>query len=64
MTDTLWSELNKEIKNNLHAHKMENPESKFDDSPDDRLTRMNSFIRTGRHKKMRVKQEKTEQHKA
>ena len=44
MTSELWSELNDEIENKLKTHKLDHPDPKFENSPDDRLTRMNSYI--------------------
>ena len=44
MTDELWSELNSEIANNLHVHKLAQPDPAFDMSPGKRLERMNTCI--------------------
>ena len=44
MTDAQWSELDEGIKQSLADHKSTHSDPKFDNSPDDRLTRMNSCI--------------------
>ena len=44
MTEELWSELNNEIADKLKTHRQQHPDPKYENSPDERLTRMNTYI--------------------